>query len=180
MSIAAVKTPRLTKCRICRTPFKKMSISHKDCSPACAIEGVKRDKAKKARKVYLSEKIRLKSRREWLQDAQKAFNAYIRLRDKGLPCISCGRMHKGQMQAGHYLSVGAHPELRFLEINVHSQCVPCNDHLSGNIIRYRPNLISKIGLDQVEWLEGNHEPAKYSIEELQEIRRIYKEKLKNI
>ena len=176
---------KLTKCKMkadgCKGEYKKWSTSQKTCeNPDCALELVKLDKAKKARKVYLSEKIRLKSRREWLQDAQKFFNAWVRKRDEGKPCISCGRMHKGQMQAGHYLSVGAHPALRYAEDNCHSQCVPCNDHLSGNIVRYRPNLIIKIGIDRVEELEGPHDPKQYSIPDLVEIRRVYKLKLKEL
>ncbi|MDG6334342.1 recombination protein NinG, partial [Glaesserella parasuis] len=37
---------------------------------------------------------RLKSRSEWLKDAQAVFNEYIRLRDKDEPCISCQRFHQ--------------------------------------------------------------------------------------
>lgn len=171
----------LTKCKICRTPYKKWSITQKTClNIACAIEQVKLDKLKAARKEYKAAKIKQRSRAEWLKLAQFAFNAYIRQRDAGKPCISCQRMHKGQMQAGHYLSTGAHPAMRFTEINTHAQCVPCNDHLSGNIIRYRPNLIIKIGLDQVEWLEGPHEPAKWTIEQLQGIIKTYRGKLKEL
>jgi hypothetical protein len=35
---------------------------------------------------------------------------------------------------------------------------------------YRPELIRRIGLANVEWLEGPHEPAKYTIDELREIK----------
>jgi hypothetical protein len=171
---------KLTKCRICRTPFKKLSIKHKDCSPACAIEGVKRDKTKKARKEHLAAKVRLRSRREWMKLAQMAFNGFIRKRDEGLTCISCGRHHTGQYQAGHYMTAGAHPELRFDEANCHKQCVPCNNHLSGNIVNYRPRLIVKIGLAEVERLEGPNEPKKWNIPDLQEIIRVYKLKTKQI
>lgn len=170
----------MAKCRICRTPFKKLSIGHKDCSPTCAIEGLKLDKEKLARKEYKAEKIRLKSRREWIKDVQKVFNTYIRKRDEGKACISCQRMHKGQIHAGHYLSTGASPELRFNEDNCHSQCAPCNNHLSGNIALYRINLIKKIGLDRVEWLEGQHNPKKYTIPELIELHELYKRKLKDL
>jgi hypothetical protein len=31
---------------------------------------------------------------------------------------------------------------------------------------YRSNLLKKIGLQKVEWLEGPHDPKKYVIEEL--------------
>jgi len=112
------------------------------------------------------------------KEAQKAFNANVRFRDSSLPCISCNRHHTGQYHAGHYKSIGSSPELRFEELNCHKQCAPCNNHLSGNIENYRINLIKKIGLDKVEWLEGPHEPKKYTCADLKEIEQYYKTKLK--
>ena len=112
------------------------------------------------------------------REAQKAFNAFIRFRDSSLVCISCGRHHTGQYHAGHYKSVGSSPELRFEELNNNKQCAPCNNHLSGNIENYRINLVKKIGLDKVEWLEGPHEPKKYTCADLKEIEQYFKSKLK--
>ena len=171
---------RLTKCKICRTPYAKKNIMHKVCSAECSLELVAREKEQKARKQHLADKIRLRSRREWLKLAQTAFNAYVRTRDELQPCISCGRHHTGQYHAGHYLSTGARPELRFDESNNHKQCSACNNYLSGNIALYRKNLIIKIGLEEVERLEGDHTPRKYSIEELQEIKTKYTAKLKEM
>lgn len=112
------------------------------------------------------------------RSAQRAFNADIRRRDIHDNCISCNRPHGGQYHAGHYRSVGAHPELRFEELNCHKQCSACNNHLSGNIADYRINLIKKIGIKKVEWLEGPHEPKKYTCAELKEIEFFYKKQLK--
>jgi bacteriophage lambda ninG protein len=136
----------------------------------------------KAEKKRLKErKEKLKSRAEWLRDAQAVFNKFIRLRDKDQSCISCGRYHEGQWHAGHYRSVGACPELRFCEQNVHKQCAPCNDHKSGNIIEYRINLVNKIGADKVAWLERqDHEPRKYTIEDCKAIIKHYKAKIKEL
>ena len=50
--------------------------------------------------------------------------------------------------------------------------------LSGNIPEYRPKLIEKIGLSNVEWLEGHHEAQNYTISDANEIRDYYKEQLK--
>jgi len=119
--------------------------------------------------------------------AQQAFNTFIRIRDKGLSCISCGNMpnfsnHVGGsgIHAGHFKSCGAHSELRFNELNCNVQCFRCNVHLSGNIKDYRPNLIKKIGLDKVEWIEGPHEPKKYTCADLKEIELKYKLKIKEL
>ena len=84
------------------------------------------------------------------------------------------------MHASHYRSVGGHPELRFNPLNCHSACSICNNHLSGNLIPYRVALIEKIGLAEVEKLEGKHEPLKLTIEEIKEIKKIYKEKQKQL
>jgi hypothetical protein len=130
-------------------------------------------KQKEKRTEYREAKKRLKTRQDWLKEAQAAVNRYVRLRDAGQPCISCGRHHQGQYHAGHYRSVGANPEMRFMESNIHKQCAPCNDHLSGNIINYRLGLIARYGADFVESLEGPHQPKHYSIEEIEGIKLKY-------
>ncbi|MGL5293288.1 MAG: recombination protein NinG [Aeromonas sp.] len=116
----------------------------------------------------------------WMKRAQVAFNAWIRARDEGQPCISCGRFHAGQNHAGHYRPAGSNPELRFDPENCHLQCQPCNSHLSGNLTNYRPALIAKIGVERVEWLEGHHEPKRYRREDYQAIEAEYKSKLKKL
>jgi len=110
------------------------------------------------------------------KEAQPEFNRFIRLRDRGQPCISCQKHTDRQIHAGHYLSVGSSPELRYLETNVNAQCSICNNHLSGNGIHYRINLINKIGVEGVELLEGPHKPAKYTREDILAIKAKYKAK----
>lgn len=149
------------------------------CSAACASRKVRADK-KREREEVRKRKEAIKKRSEWLSEAQMAFNAWIRARDAGQPCISCQRHHTGQLHAGHYLSVGARPELRFEELNVHLQCAPCNTHLSGNAVLFRQGLIAKLGLQSVEWLEGPHEPKKYTIPELIEVKATYRRKLREL
>lgn len=143
-------------------------------------EAQKRLRAKKEAKAHKEEKERIKTLSEHMREAQQAFNAYIRERDKGQPCISCQRLHEGQYHAGHYLSVGARPELRFDERNVNSQCAPCNNHLSGNLVNYRIGLIVKIGLNAVEALEADHTPKRYRIEDVKHIKAEYREKLREL
>ncbi len=70
--------------------------------------------------------------------------------------------------------------MRFHQLNNHAQCVHCNQHLSGNLVDYRINLINKIGLENVRWLEGPHEAKKYTIEDLKELQQFYKLKIKEI
>ena len=175
------------KCKFCKaTATLKVQMSH-FCSIEHAYQHARKlqEQARKRKEAKFKQETRqrkdkLKSRSEWLKDAQAAFNKYIRLRDSNLPCISCGRFHQGQWHAGHYLSVGAHPELRFNEKNVWRQCQPCNMHLSGNLVNYRKNLIDRIGILEVENLEGPQDSVKLSIEDLKEIKKKYIDRCKII
>jgi len=172
----------MRKCKVCEDYYMPSKSTQSVCSPECAVKlaATKREKASKVtqmaeKKADRAKREKLKSRADWAREAQTAFNAFIRARDHGQPCISCGRHHEGQNHAGHYRSVGAAPELRFIELNVHKQCAPCNTHKSGNIGAYRPRLIKKIGIEAVQWIEGPHQPKHYSIEDLKEIKAKYTE-----
>jgi len=125
-------------------------------------------------------KERVKTKGEYAKEAQQAFNQWIRLRDADLPCISCGRHHEGQYHAGHYRTVASAPELRFEPLNVHKQCAPCNNHKSGDIVNYRANLLIKIGHLYTSWLEGPHEPKRYTIEDLKAITAEYRAKVREL
>ena len=138
------------------------------------------EEAKNAAKRDRERLMDVKPLSYWMKRAQAAFNAWVRARDAGQPCISCGRIHQGQNHAGHYRPAGSNPELRFEPDNCHLQCAPCNSHLSGNLGKYRPALIAKIGLESVEWLEGPHEPKRYRKEDYQAIEAEYKAKLKEL
>jgi len=130
--------------------------------------------AKRERKRLKDRKDGLKKPAEWAKEAQTAVNRYVRLRDHLEPCISCGRHHQGQYHAGHYRSVGSCVELRFaVDENIHKQCAPCNNHLSGNLIPYRVNLIKKIGQEKLDWLEGKHEAKHYTIDDFKAIKDKY-------
>ncbi len=172
-------------CRVCGETFKPHNSLQVTCKIPCAIEytRTKQEKARRRqekaaeaakRKDSTMRRENLRTRSDWLSLAQIMFNKWIRLRDKDEPCISCKRHHTGQYHAGHYRSIGAAPELRFTENNVHKQCAPCNNHKSGNAIEYRINLVDRCGLDTVEELEGPHEPLRLSIEEIKEIRTKYR------
>lgn len=174
------KGPRMRRCKVCRSLFVPRSITHKACGPGCAVVVAEAERKAQERKSDKVRKLALKSRQDWLREAQAAFNAFIRERDRAEPCISCGRFHDGKWNAGHYRSLGAQPALRFDENNVHKQCEPCNSYLSGNVVEYRIRLLAKIGQSAVELLEIEHAPAKYDIADAQRIKETYKAKLKAI
>lgn len=135
-------------------------------------------KAEKAARADLRvRKESLKTAGDYIKEAQAAVNKYIRLRDHGEPCISCGSLPEqkagGTMDAGHYRSRGAASHLRFNVLNIHAQCVKCNRFNSGNAIDYRINLIKKIGVELVDKLEADNQPRKFTIEYLKRIKRIF-------
>lgn len=183
------KPPRPKKCKnpACGISFTPQRLGQAVCSPKCglAIKDVNKDKARKAlalieRKAIKAAKERIKSRGDYLREAQTAFNAWVRERDAQLPCVSCGRHHQGQWHAGHYRTVAGSPELRFEPLNVWKQCAPCNNHKSGDIVNYRLELVRRIGAEQVAWLEGPHEPKRYSIEDLKAIAAEYRAKQREL
>lgn len=187
------KAPR-RKCKVCNEWFHPAFSNQWWCSPEhgteLAIErrSKEREKAEKAadkkrRREYQQQKDKLKIRKLSLQPlsyfhklTQQAFNEYIRTRDAGNPCISCGRLTGAKINAGHFRTVGASPETRYDETNCHAQCEYCNSYLSGNIGEYRPKLIKKIGQDAYDKLMGPHEKRKWTREELQELARNYRQK----
>ena len=167
----------MPRCKECKEKFEPKAFLQKFCkgSDECLaaealynLEQIKKKKVKdwKVKKKTIKEKLKTNS--DHAQELQVIFNRFIRERDKNLNCISCGNPAK-KKNAGHYRSVGGNPELRFNELNNNLQCEYCNTYLHGNLIDYRINLIKKIGLEQVEFLEGNHPPNKYSIPELIEL-----------
>lgn len=161
------------KCRVCKSQFTPFSTTATTCSPQCALALIRGKKAAEYRAETKRRREQIRTHSEWVQITQTAFNKFIRARDNGQGCISCGRNTGAKMNAGHYKAVGSHPELRFNEINCHLQCEYCNSYKSGNPIEYRARLIDKIGLPLVEWLESPHKPLKPTIDELKLLRSYY-------
>lgn len=192
--------PARRKCKVCNEWFVPQynDIRIRWCCPEhgaiLAMEQRAKDKVKEAAKRIKEEKEcekagrkRAAERRQAVKplshfrnQAQQAFNDFIRFRDRHLPCISCGRHHDGQYHAGHFRTTGANPELRFNEDNCHRQCAPCNNHLSGNLINYRPALILKIGQACFDALMGQHELPKWGRDDYIRIRDEYRAKLKEL
>ncbi|MBC4813798.1 recombination protein NinG, partial [Klebsiella quasipneumoniae] len=156
MSLPA-KQPRPKTCKnpACRSSFIPQRLGQAVCSPKCALATVEVQKAKEKKSLAQAgrrdikvRKEKLKSRADHMKDTQQAFNAWIRARDAGQPCISCGTTADVQYCAGHYRTTGSCPELRFEPLNVHLQCNKnCNLSKSGNILGYRPRLLEKIGAE---------------------------------
>jgi len=165
-------------CEIMYTPFPGTTLS-RACSLGCALILVQIAREKKWRREKRARKDKLKTLSDWTKEAQVVFNKYIRLRDKNLPCISCG-ISIAKWDAGHFKSIGGYPELRFREDNCHKQCAQCNSNKSGNIHEMRKGMIARIGLYTVMEIEGPHHPNHYIIQDVKDIKEFYKLKIKEM
>jgi hypothetical protein len=173
------------KCKVCQTSYTKTRPLQTVCSPPCALtlarKATEKAQAKeqaKDRKETRAKLDAMQTKPELVKKAQTAVNAYIRARDAGKPCISCGKplgTEPNTYDAGHFRSVGSAPHMRFVEDNIHGQCKHCNNYLGGNVLAYRKGLIERIGLERVEQIEADNTVRKYTHEGLREIAKQYRE-----
>lgn len=187
----ADKPIKAKKCRICRQEFRPFrsiqpTCGAHSCEYAYAISVTEKAAAKRQkeeRKAIKARKEKIKTRSDYIKEAQVAFNSFIRERDKDQPCICCGKPLGGDsvggaFDCGHYRSVGSAPHLRFDPCNAHGQRKQCNRYGAGRAVDYRIGLIGRIGLAAVEALESDNEPAKWSVADLKSIKEAYRAKLK--
>jgi hypothetical protein len=180
------------KCANCGELFVKRSMAHVACSPGCAVALVAAKKERTAAKALKVErkqdrarKEALKTRSDYLKEAQVAFNTYVRTRDAGKPCICCGeslgsRAVGGSYDCGHYRSVGSAPHLRFHLHNAHAQRKVCNQYGAGRAVDYRIGLIARHGVAMVESLEADNTARKHDIEWLKRFIRIFRKKTRRL
>ena len=113
--------------------------------------------------------------------AKKACHSYIRARDKGQPCICCGRALGPKYDAGHWLESGNNPIIRYDEDNIHAQSVYCNQYKGGDSDDYEGRLRLKIGNDRVDRLKANRGgTVKRTAQDYKDIETYYTEKLKGL
>lgn len=193
-------TLKLKKCGFCKKEFMPARPLQKCCSPKCAMDLVDKRKAKDERRDYFRQKEKLKTRSDWIAEAEEAVRRFRRLEElsKGEGCISCQRTQEevqgtdgwkpgGAWDAGHFLSKGARPELRLEPLNIWLQCKGCNAG-SGKYARkgytvsqnFEANLRTKRGDELVDWLKGPHEQKKYTADELKAIRDKYRRKAREL
>ena len=175
-------------CPACRKRFEpSFTTLQVVCSLACAQDWAKEyparleaHRARLARKERAEYRAASKTPQGAATEAQRAFNAWVRARDAGKPCISCGHPDDGtrKRNAGHYRPAGSNPALRFDEANCHGQCERCNSYLSGNLPAYRIELIRRVGLAEAERLEGPHELPRRTRADFEAIRDEFKAKLR--
>jgi len=175
---------RQHKCKVCSCAYTKTRPMQTVCSPRCALMLARKTTEKAQAKAAAADRKETKRKLDDMQTkpqltkkAQTSFNTFIRARDAGKPCISCGTTLSNEpntYDAGHYRSVGSAPHMRFVEDNCHGQCKHCNNYLAGNHVAYRQRLIERIGLQAVESIERDNTLRKYSHEGLIELAKHYR------
>jgi len=186
-AIPVKKSLKPKRCRHCGNTFTPISSMSKACSVPCAIALTEKQKAQKLARAQRDERKSIrqalekaKTRGQHLKEAQAAFNAYVRERDFGLLCISCGLPPKqvfgGAVDCGHYRSTGSAAHQRFNLKNCAAQCVKCNRFLGSNTVEMRKGMVARFGLEAIEALETDQTTRKFDIEYLTRIKRIFRKK----
>lgn len=179
--------------RSCREEFVRPAPFVIWCSPECGtvlamakLEKQRQAVAKADRKDRQEKLAKFKRKADHVADCQKAFNAWVRFRDRDLPCICCGRragagsLTGGAWDAGHYLSRGSHPHLRFDERNVFAQLKGCNRPGGTTAASFRAGVIARIGLAAVEALEADQTARHYTVDQLIAMTAHYRKLLKDL
>lgn len=181
----------MPRCLNCKDKFIPKRFLEKFCekeecvnaSVKYAIEKVRANKDKKWKAEKSVLRNELKTLGQYEADAKKSFQRYIRTRDTGLPCISCGTQNAKEIHASHYFNANLYSGLIFDERNVNASCDYCNVYLSGNLIGYRKGLVERFGKEFVEQLESESNSKrnyKYTKEELISIKKKYDSLIKKI
>ncbi len=137
-------------------------------------------------------KVKTKGVRYWKKKAWEAFSKFIRLRDAlgttgtrtHLICCTCNKQYPafglGCAQAGHFIP-GRHNAILFEEKGVHGQCYNCNVNLKGNWPQYIEFMQRNYGVSETDRLMlKRHIVLKYTPQDLEEIRDIYRKKFEDL
>lgn len=179
------KPIKLKSCKVCGTEFKPFKTTQKVCGWKCAaVEGkevAKKKEAKDWQKRKKTIKESLETRTQKINKTRIVFQKWVRLRDKDLPCISCG-INYGKFDAGHYLKAELYTGLIFDENNIAKQCYQCNKPLGGAQAEFRIGLVNRIGESGVKALEARKDALRtyqWSDYELEQIKNKYQSKISN-
>jgi hypothetical protein len=182
-----VEVKRKKKCQNpeCGERFVPARMGQKACSVPCALVVGKVEAVKKEKKQDAVRREKLKTRSDYIKEAQREFNKYVRTRDQDKPCICCDEplgagAVGGGYDCGHYRSVGSAPHLRFDTRNAHAQRKQCNRYGAGRAVDYRIGLIRRLGLAVVESLEADQAPRKHDIEWLKRFIKIMRKKTRRL
>lgn len=181
MTRPAIKQ-KLCKAPNCNKLFTpRFNTMQEVCSPDC---GVALHRYRKIKKKARDRKAERNSRSlpHQLELTQQSFNRMMRLLDADKPCVSCDKAAGTyNLTAGHFLTVGAFPELRFDPRNCHAQCSGCNQgqqqkHKGDNATtrqKFEATLVNRYGQELVDHLKGPHTAKLYTCDHLRVLRAVF-------
>lgn len=166
------------KCRECGGEFKPFKTTQRACSPICEAEIIRKKEIEKEKRAEEGKKNQLKV---YFESTQTICNSFIRLRDQGKPCISCGKHWQKNFQAGHLFSVGGHSAVRFDEENINGQCLECNSSSVFDVEKYIQEFEKRYSKDEFEVLRVKaYEEKRWTVEELKNLAAYFRSKIKNL
>lgn len=202
----------MRKCRYCRQDIPKRkdctdpyqragfcskdhAVEHESQKALKALEKKKaaerrkaQDQAKRERQKQRERKEKLKSRTDWVSDAQKWKNRVVVAEDKPKGCISCGS--HDVTDAGHFFHRGTKYRTARLTLdrrNLNGQCRHCNSFTGGgNQYEYQKGYIARYGQEAFKELEefkratDRGEVPELTIDECKQVIKESKERLKQI
>lgn len=177
-----MKTIRKKRCIICKKPFKPSKTTQRVCSYLCAVKHAKDKQQAQVTglKNFKDSLTNGKKIRMLIESTTKKVHKYIRERDKGKECISCGTSWHPDFEAGHFFNKKQFNGIRFNLDNIHGQCVKCNRFEDGNYAEYSIRLRSRIGDERFDKLNKKAAIAKkvphtFTLHELKQIQQLINE-----
>lgn len=132
---------------------------------------------KEQKKEYRAKKEAVRNKSYYEKKLQALINSIVRIIDFDKGCISCDHGWQTpwtrQKHAGHRLSIGSNPQLRYNLNNIFLQCSICNNYKSGNERNYDNGLNKHYGivpLCKISDLRRSYQSLKLSINDLKEVR----------
>ena len=132
------------------------------CSIECLYDHTKAKRIAKENepkeRQFKAMKVRVKETKETIgvlkKKLQAITNKLAKLVNHREDCISCGvnLASQKQIDAGHFVAVGQCDPMRFNTMNIHPQCVSCNDFKGGNQLEYERRLRELKGNQYVDYL----------------------------
>lgn len=172
------------KCKApgCGKEFERFTSMQKTCPTYQCTQAHEKDKARtriksgarKQRKAHRDNDLKHQT-----ELTQKAFNWMIRALDAFRGCVSCGKPSGSYtLTAGHFRTVGSHPELRFDPRNCHGQCSGCNKgqqrkYKGDNATtrqKFEAELFHRYGQALLDYINGPHQAKQYTCDELKTMR----------
>ena len=154
----------MPKCRECKEKFEQYEFNNKfckkiDCQTAKAMDYLDKRK-KKQKQAWRKEKEKARPfthTKENKAHLQTEINKLSKLIDKKfgyIHCIDCGKLLEN-IDAGHYIAVGANATLRYNLNNIHSQNRGCNrnERQGSRNTGYYKGLVERYGMEYAEMVD---------------------------